>query len=226
VTSIIKEGAFTSGFFDMLIYAEKVVSDENRLKGVLIFDEREPKSPMTYVAKEAELIPVRTQQELGSALILKLKNGAMHHSNPKNLTYEKIDFESYQLYLKISEGENSIIGKPQMIEQPKLLRLLQDPTTSPNFRQELRGEYWRRTALAISPFIFVVLGIGLATFRHRSARVESIWVGLGVALFYWTVQVWGTSAINSGTVSPWMGAQAANLVLLVVGLFAFRKACW
>jgi lipopolysaccharide export system permease protein len=38
VSSIIKEGAFTSGFFDMLIYAEKVDRKKNRLQKVFIFD--------------------------------------------------------------------------------------------------------------------------------------------------------------------------------------------
>ena len=39
--SAIKEGAFTSGFFDLLIFADKVESKTNKLKKVFIYDERE-----------------------------------------------------------------------------------------------------------------------------------------------------------------------------------------
>ncbi len=227
VSSIIKEGAFTTGFFDMLIYAEKVDQKQNRLQKVFIFDEREPNSPMTYVSKEAEILPIHTGTSLGSSIILKLSNGSMHHSNLEQHTYEKIDFQDYQLYLKINEGLEQTTGlSPQMIPQAELLKMIQQsPPDSPGWREH-QAEYWRRNALALSPFIFVFLGVGFGTFRQRSARVSGILIGLLVAILYWTLQVWGTSAILKGSVSPFLGMQSANFLLLILGLFHFKRASW
>ncbi|MCB0356035.1 MAG: LptF/LptG family permease, partial [Bdellovibrionales bacterium] len=42
----IKEGVFSEGFFDMVVYANKVDSKNNVLEKIFIFDERDPKSPM------------------------------------------------------------------------------------------------------------------------------------------------------------------------------------
>ncbi len=226
VSSIIKEGAFTSGFFDMLLFTEKVDQKTNRLQKVFIFDEREPRNPMTYVAKEAEILPVKTKQDLGLSIILKLSNGAMHHSNREQHSYEKIDFDTYQLSLKITEGSDQAASSPQMIPQENLLKtIIQSPEGSLTQR-ELLGEYWRRNALALSPFIFVFLGMGLGTFRQRSVRVSGLIIGLLVAVLYWSLQVWGASAITNGTLNPFLGMQTANFILLTIGLSSFRISSW
>jgi len=43
---------FTTGFFDLLIYADKVDAKNNRMNGVFLYDERDPKNPMIIVARE------------------------------------------------------------------------------------------------------------------------------------------------------------------------------
>jgi lipopolysaccharide export system permease protein len=226
VSSIIKEGAFTSGFFDMLIYAEKVDRKKNRLQKVFIFDERESKNPMIYVAKEGSIIPTKTKQDLGLSIIFKLANGAMHHSNLEQRSYEKIDFDAYQLYLKIHEAGDQPSLNPNMIPEDELLKIIrQNPIGSPTYREHM-GEYWRRNALALSPIAFVLLGIGLGTFRQRSTRLNGPLVGLIIAIFYWTLQVWGASAVTKGLISPFLGMHAANLILLTTGIVSFKKSSW
>src|SRR5665213_1243099 len=46
----IKEGVFSEGFFDLVIYANKVDSKEGLLKDVFIYDERDAKAPVTIIA--------------------------------------------------------------------------------------------------------------------------------------------------------------------------------
>ena len=57
VVSNLKEGTFTEGFFDLLVYASKVDAEENRLEGVFIFDERPLKNPMAILSKEGLVVP-------------------------------------------------------------------------------------------------------------------------------------------------------------------------
>src|SRR4051812_16023358 len=75
VVTAIKEGTFTSGFFDLLIFADKVDTHTNRLHRVFIFDEREAGNPLIYVSKDAEIVPVKTNSELGAAIMLRLNDG-------------------------------------------------------------------------------------------------------------------------------------------------------
>lgn len=226
VVSAIKEGTFNAGFFDLLIFAEKVNPLTNHLTKVFIYDEREPSSPLTYVAREAEIIPVQTHSELGSSIMLRLYSGSMHHNNLETRTYEKVDFENYLLYLKINEGSSDYIIKPQMIPHKDLIQKINSSTLATYSGREWRGEYWRRIAAALSPFVFVFLGIGFGTFRSRTAKTSALLLGLVFLLIYWTFQTIGTAVVQKGILPPALAMQVPNLILLSVGLIGFRRAAW
>jgi lipopolysaccharide export system permease protein len=222
----IKEGTFTSGFFDLLLFADKVDADTNRLHHVFIFDEREAKNPLAYVAKEAQIVPVKSPTELGAAIMLRLYNGGMHHNNLETHTYEKMDFDAYHLYLKVDEGGDTAIVKPHMIPQGELVEKIKNTSVENYDGREYRGEYWRRYATALSPLIFVFLGIGFGTFRYRTAKSGAILTGFIILIVYWSLQTAGTVAVQRGQLSPFFAMQLPNMVMLIAGIFGFRRASW
>ena len=224
--SAIREGTFTSGFFDLLIFADRVDKSKNRLYRVFIHDEREPKNPLTYVAREAEIVPIKTGSELASAIMLRLYHGSSHQNNLETHTYEKMDFDTYHLYLKISEGAESTIQKPHMIPHYELLEKIKNSTTVTYEGREYRQEYWRRYATAFSPFAFVFLGIGFGSFRNRSARASALLIGLMTLILYWTLQTAGTAAVHNGTLSAFTAMQLPNVVMLIIGLYGFYRSGW
>jgi lipopolysaccharide export system permease protein len=222
----VKPGTFTSGFFDLLIFADKVDNEHNRLHKVFIYDEREYKNPLTYVAREAEIVPVKTSSELGAAIVLRLYDGSMHHNNLETHTYEKMEFESYHLYLKVDEGSEAALIKPHMIPQNDLLQKIQNNGIDTYEGREFRGEYWRRYATALSPLVFVLLGIGFGSFRNRTAKTGAVLTGFAILIVYWALQTYGTTAVLRGTFSPFFAMQLPNVVLFAVGIYAFRRAAW
>jgi lipopolysaccharide export system permease protein len=224
--SAIKEGTFTSGFFDLLIFADHVDTKTNRMHHVFIYDEREPKNPLTYVSQDAEIIPVRTSTELGAAILLRLYNGSMHHDNKETQTYEKMNFDTYHLYLKIDEGSDTTILKPHMILEDDLIEKIKTSSLDTHAGREYRAEYWRRYAMALSPVIFVLLGIGFGTFRNRTARTGAVLTVFFIILVYWSLQTAGTDAVERGLIQPWLAMQIPNFLFLILGGIAFRRASW
>jgi len=226
IVSDIKEGTFNSGFFDLLVFADKVDTKTNRMQRVFIYDERESKNPMAYVAREAEIVTVKTTKDLGAAIMLRLFDGSTHHNTLETHTYEKMDFSIYNLYLQISEGADTTMMKPHMIPQATLIKNIKDnPITSYEGR-EFRGEYWRRYATALSPLVFVLLGIGFGTFRYRTAKTGAILTGFMILTFYWILQTSGTAALQRGSLSPFVAMQLPNFILLILGIYSFRRAAW
>ena len=226
VTSSIKEGTFTSGFFDMLIYADKVDRRTNRLQGVFIYDEREPKNPLTVVAHEGEIVSVKTTNTLGAAAMLKLYNGNIHRSDEIANTYQKIDFNEYRLYLKIDEGEDNSSVKPRMIPYNDLSDEMKKPETSSGRLRELKTEYWRRYAVAFTPLLFVFLGIGYGTARTRAVRAGAALVAFVILVMYWAVQAAATIAVEKGYMPPFLAMQLPNFVILIIAARSFRSATW
>ena len=224
--TLLKEGTFTSGFFDLLIFADKVDAKESRLEKVFIYDEREPKNAMIYVAQSAEIVPVKTNTEFGAAIMLHLYDGSMHHTSIETHTYEKVDFQAYHLYLKIDEGADTMLMKPHMIPQQTLTENIAKTDLSTYEGREYRGEYWRRYATAWSPLLFVFLGIGFGTVRYRTARTGAILTGFVILILYWTVQTIGTAALLRGTLSPFIAMQIPNAIIFILAVFGFRRAMW
>ena len=60
-SATIREGVFSEGFFNLVVYANKVDTDSGYLEDVFIFDERNPSSPLTIIAKEGQLHTSKNQ---------------------------------------------------------------------------------------------------------------------------------------------------------------------
>ena len=223
----IREGTFTTGFFDLLIFADKVDPKTNRMHRVFIFDEREANNPLTYVSKEAEIIPLKVESELGASIMLQLFDGNMHHSDLASHLYEKMDFDTYQLYLKVDEGNSEgQIYRLQALPQPELMEKIKTSDPQSFWGREYRGEYWRRYAVAMSPLIFVFLGIGFGTYRYRTARTGAVLTGFAVLIVYWVIQLMGITAMQRGTLPPPVAMQLPNIVMSIGAIFGFKRAAW
>ena len=221
----IKQGTFT-GFFDLLIFAEKVDTKNNRLEKVFIFDEREPKNPMTVIAQSGELVQLKTGSELGTAAVLKLYDGSTHHNDLEGNSYQKMDFGEYSLYLKVDEGTGDATLKPHMYTQHQLLNWINGTKPGAWDWFESRGEYWRRLAVALSFILFTFLGIGLGTVRTRAVRAGAVLTTLVVLLIYYGAQTYAGMQMQRGTVPPWLAMELPNLVIAIIGFESFRRASW
>lgn len=225
VVTSIREGTFTAGFFDLLLFTDHVDKKTGKLHRVFIFDEREPKNPLIVVAREGEIISVHTQSEFGTAAVLKLTDGNIHRNDTANNTYSKIDFRDYKLFLKVDEGGDTSVVKPRMIPSDELILQIEREKV-PRRKLELTGEYWRRFAVAITPIIFVFLGIGFGTVRTRAVRAGAALIALVVIAIYWGIQAWAAVGIQEGHLLPALGMQLPNLVMLIAAIKGFRSALW
>lgn len=226
VVSSIKEGTFVTGFFDLLIYADKLDPKTNKMYRVFIYDEREAKNPMTIVAEEGQILPVKATSQLGAAAVLKLERGNIHRNDIDAKTYQKIDFGEYKLYLKIDEGEANATIKPRMIPQEELIDLISRTPKDSGHLVEYLTEYWRRYAMAITPLLFVFLGIGFGTIRTRAVRAGAAIVALGVIIVYWAVQACTTVMAQKGWIPPALAMQLPNGVMLILAYYGFKSAVW
>jgi lipopolysaccharide export system permease protein len=226
VAASIKEGTFTSGFFNLLIFADRLEPKTQRMQRVFIRDEREPKNPMTVVAREGEILPVKTGGELGSAIMLKLYEGSIHHNENATETYQKIDFSEYKLFLKIEEGADNATLKPRMIPYTQLVQTIKDHADDSPYRREFVAELWRRYAVALSPLLFAFLGIGFGTVRTRAVRAGAALVAIVTVVAYYSLQAAATVAAQKSYLPPAFAMQIPNLVTLLMAAKAFHSASW
>jgi len=224
--SAIKAGTFTTGFFDLLIYADQVDSNTNQMKKVFIFDEREAKNPLIVIAQEGQILPVKTGSQLSVAAMMNLKNGNIHKNDLASETYQKMNFKEYNLYLNINEGEDTANHKPKTIDFRSLLHMIKSPEVDEHYKFELRTEFWRRISIALCPFIFVFVGVGYGTVRSRSVRASAMLVTFIVLAFFWGMQATLLPYAYDEKITPWIAMMIPNFIILLGGLYGYKKSSW
>ncbi len=222
VGATLREGVFSEGFFDLVVYANKVDSKAGMMNDVFIYDERDPKAPVTIIAKEGHLIHEKTPA--GLSALLRLSNGNIHRTHQD--TYTKVDFVNYDINLfdpyQFSEKKKS----PPSLTLDELRTELNRADLSPKDRRKLSIEYHRRWSLSLACIIFALLGVGLGTVTNRrSAKGGGFVLCLVVLISYWILYVTAESLARNGVISAGLALWMVNLVFFLVAVRSL-KASW
>lgn len=183
--SIIKEGTFSEGFFDMVVYANEVDSKSNTLKKIFIYDEKNPQNPLTIVAQEGAII--QDSDLPGHNALLRLKNGDIHS---KTETHTKIHFQSYDIKLadpvKIEDKEKT----PPSLSMDEIQSFMENPKIKKEERLSYEIEFHKRWSISIVCVLFALVGVGTSTQANkRSAKSGNITLCLGIILIFWILLV-------------------------------------
>lgn len=224
--SAINEGTFTTGFFNLLLFTEKVNQRAGRMEKVFIYDERDEKHPMTVISKTGELIRVQSGEDDLGGMVMQLQDGSIHQSDTLVSSYNKADFQTYQIFFDIPDTTGKFGYKPRMFSAAVLTEKMKAPDVSPSLMLEFRTEFWRRISVAMTPLFFVLLGIGFGTVRTRGARFGVLVIAFVSMAIYWQVQVAAIWLGEKGMLPPWLAMQVPNILIAIVGGIAFKRASW
>ena len=217
----IKEGVFSEGFFDLVVYANKVDSKNGLLGDVFIFDERDSDLPLTIIAREGQMIQDTVNQSQTASI--RLIDGNIHRSNRDSST--KIDFMAYDLNLSdpIQEAikEKSVLS----LTLAELRQALEKEGPTSQTGRRLTIEYHKRLALSIGCILFALIGVGLGTTTNRrNARSGSMVTCLAVIVGYWVSYMGFESIAVNGLLRPQIAMWSTNLLLLLLIVLSFRSS--
>ena len=178
----IKEGVFSEGLFDIVVYANKVDKETGLLKDVFIYDERQEKLPLTIVAQSGKLIT--SNKKNGNSAYLQLFEGSIHRAAQS--TYTKVDFTTSEIKLFDPVSFTYKKKTPLSYTLNDLSAALKNNSLPLKKRKILSIEFHRRWALVVASFIFALLGASLGfTPHHRLGKSAGFVVCLGSLATYW-----------------------------------------
>jgi lipopolysaccharide export system permease protein len=218
----IREGVFSEGFFNLVVYANKVDSNLGLLEKVFIYDEREENSPMTIIAKSGKLIKEDSDQ--GASAFLRLFDGSIHRNQEKEKAYTKLDFESFDIHLFDPVEFTHKRKTPLSYTFRDLRQNLNDPEISDKKRKLLNIEWNRRWAIAFACLLFAFIGVGLGTSTNRrSGRSSGLVLSIVVVVAYWVLYAGFENLGKNGHLPIVMAVWTPNLVFAAFALWAMRK---
>lgn len=216
----IREGTFSEGFFDMVVYANKVNSQTGVLSDIFIYDEKNPNAPLTIVATEGQIIPDETHP--GHSVLLRMFKGQIHR---KGESHTVINFDSYDVMLsdpiKLQEKEKTASS----LNLGELQSLRNNSGFTPEKRKEYDIEYHKRAALSVACMVFCILGLafGIVTNR-RSGKSSGFIFSVGFIIVYWIVYLSFESLVRSNQIATWLGLWLPNILFTLFGVYHLRKS--
>lgn len=224
--SSISEGTFTSGFFNLIMFTEKVNHRIGKMEKVFIYDERDEKHPLTVISKTGEVIRVQSSDDDLGGIVLQLQDGSIHQSDILNNNYNLANFATYQIYFDIPDTTGKFGYRPKMLKIGELQNKRNQPNITDAEKRELETDLWRRLTVAMAPLLFVFLGVGFGTVRTRGTRASVLLVAFITMGLYWQIQVSSIWMGENGTLPPWLSLQIPNFLVALIGIFMFKRATW
>ncbi len=218
IISRIGEGTF-SGFFNLVVYANKINEDTEELESVFIYDERDESSPTTIISEKGKIVSEKSFNSYKA--FVRLINGDIHKMSDEGHT--KIHFQTYDLQIvepTNKKTRNKSINSLTYDDLIHLRKTTKDPKELRNFQYE----WHKRFALSFACLLFVMVGIGLGCrTNNRSGKSGGGVISVGVIVVYWILFIIGNSLLKSPAVPVWFAAWLPSIILLPAGLALLKK---
>ncbi len=217
---VLKEGTFSEGFFDLVVYANKVDSNAGKLSQVFIYDERK-QPPLTIIAKEGSIVV--DPDKPGHSALLQLIDGSVHSVSAG--AHTKIDFSDFSVYLSDPTEEQFRNKSPQSMTVDELKAKILEKDLKKDDRLELETEFHRRTAIAFACLLFGLIGVGLGTVANRrNAKSGGAVVCVGLIVAYYIINVLCEGAARQGQILPVVAMWLPNLVFSIAAAWSLKRA--
>lgn len=215
----LKEGTFSEGFFDLVLYANQVDSKKGELEKVFIYDERSGNTPLTIIAKKGQLI--QDANNPGHSVLLRLFNGDIHR---KTENHTKIKFDSFDIRLSDVIKNESKEKTPLSMSLDEIVEKKKGLIRSSEEYRLLSVEHHKRWAIAAVCPLFALLGVGLATnTNRRNQKSNSLILSLGVVILYWIIYIALEGLARSGKLSIPLAIWTPNTVFFLFSFWTLKN---
>jgi len=218
----IKPSVFNDDFPGLVIYAESVDARTDRLRHVLIADERNPHERNTIFARDGTMI----SDPATRTVTLRLRNGFIHTTGDEKAPEYQTHFQSYDVNLDLRQAFASSRERrdPKEMTLGQLARAIAEKRTTGEFAAPEEVEYHRKFSIPFACIVFALVAVPLGVQPVRSARSRGFTVSLAMIFVYYVLLSTGQAMADQGKLPALVGLWIPNLVYATVGIYLFAQA--
>jgi lipopolysaccharide export system permease protein len=219
----IKPAVFNDDFPGLVIYAETIDSAHDRLRHVLIADERDGTQQNTIFARDGIMVSDPDTQ----AVTLRLRDGFIHTTDGRAKTEYQTHFQSYDVNLDLRQ---MLAGSREKERDPKELTLGQlrraiaaKAAARQSYVSEL-VEYHRKFAIPFACVVFGLVAVPLGVQPVRAARARGFTMSLAMIFVYYVLLSVGQALAEEAVLPAIVGLWIPNVVFAALGAYLFFQA--
>jgi len=209
------QGRFQKPGGQAVVYVEQISPRRDRLERVFVA--RLPSDELSGDKKERPSIIVAeggvVHEDGDGVQWLTLEQGHRYEGLSDRLDYRLLDFDSYRIRLKDRQVERK---RRKLNAEPTLALLGSD---DPDYIAELQ---WR-ISLPLSIPLLTLIVVPLSAVNPRQGRYAKLFPAILLYLSYFMLLSASRSAIESGSLSPWIGMWGVHGLALLLGVILNLK---
>ena len=205
------------------IYVDEIDQKTGAIKGIVIFDQRDPERQYAVTAHGGLIVP---DQGEGNLFFL-LRQGTIHGFEPGRDSYQLTDFKEYKINLDLAtllgqrKRKNPRNRSLSLGELRQKIRRLENQGRN---AAKVRNSLYKRISMSFSCLVFALIGIPLALEPARtSGRFRGFVFALLLLLAYYILFSFGQAIGERGGFWQLPALWLANMVFAVLGGFLFWK---
>jgi lipopolysaccharide export system permease protein len=215
----LEAGTFNEPFENMVVYVEQMPTPDT-LKGVLIYDLRDPETPVLTLAGEGIVMSDPKNGGAGFRLL----DGSQHRINRSDPDrHQLLRFGVYEFKLNLDSALKSENLQVERVRPEELKKAMAEKPEQAARYRELLVEYYRNYTLPFSCLIFGLLGVPLGITVKQAGRLGGFALGLLTAAVYYILIILADLLSTSGTMSPLLAAWFPNGIMAVAALISIVK---
>ena len=218
----VKTGVFYEDLPGLTVYTENVPKGQNLWHHVLVYDDREPATPLLVLAQQG-LLDASGEHE---ALRLLLSDGEMHRTVASSGEHTVLQFEQGAITVGIGDANTSKnpYRRPSEIFTPaELLELARDAEARGDDGRTWRMNFHYRLGQVLMPMSFALLGAPLAMRRQRTGRARGFLLTVAGYFAYYVLARACVGLGENGYLPLLLAGQLPNLVFSAVGAWGLYR---
>lgn len=219
----LKEKVFSDDFSGLVIYVDHIEPGGNALRGVLISDSRDPAQRNTVFAQLGILVP----NEPLHMLTLRLLGGSIHASYPKDRSYHRTDFSTYDITLDLNTALANLRPRDRDPSEMTLAELraaiaAKQAKGEPVFGESV--ELQRKFSIPFACLAFAAIGVPLGIRPSRAVHARGFTVSLLLIFSYYLLLTLGDSLGTRGVLPAGIALWLPNILLTGLAITLFVRA--
>ena len=213
----LKERTFNDAFKDVMLYVNKIDSQNKKLIDLFIVDKRQPDMVNTVIAPEGKLISEKEK----FIFHLLLSNGTIHQTSLKERSATSIQFDTYKLSVDLKKELGGVKKSDKHREEmtiAELRQFLEESANKDRKYYKTKMVLHRRLSIPIACLTMGLLAFPLGIQSKTTKRSLGLIYCLFFFLLFYLLLTAGYAFGEDGTYPPEIGMWVPNLVMGCIGI--------
>jgi len=219
----IREKVFNDDFKGLVIYVNQIEPPGNALRGVLISDSREAEQLNTVIARAGFLVSSTGT----NALMLRLIDGSIHSYYPRNGSYHRTDFATYDVTLDLQTALGNLQQHekdPSEMTVGELRAAIAANARTGDTAFPETVELHRKLSIPFACLAFAALGVPLGLQPSRAVHSRGFTLSLALIFIYYLLLTLGENLGSRGVLPASVGLWIPNALLSLLAAVLILRA--